>query len=591
MSASSARTGAAAAVLLVMLPLAHALAEGAPTSLLPEAPVTASPVVTPREAFPEVTNPRAEKVQVQELGVIDSNATGILDEAHGGLGSEMWAGTNMAVVQKVLPGLPAQTTSHAMRSLMRRLLLTTAAIPPGSKLAAGDSLIKLRADKLWAMGELDGLNALLKGVPSSAVTPELRRLAVDTALLAGDTATACNETVALRAQAPADPFAAKLQVFCQLTAGKTNEASFGEDVLREQKINDPAFFAAADALAGIGSGKLGDAFAAPTPLTLAMARAAKLPIPEAAAATPQPALLRAIATTPTASLEARLLAGEKAEALGAVDTDVLRQIYESVTFTPQELAAPVADKTTRGRALLYRASLQQTLPTAKAEIIGKALTTATASGSDAYFTAARIYAPQIAGLKPAPELVSFAVPAARALIAAGQAEAAKPWISFARAQGLGNTDIANAAASLAPLLRLLGPDDDRPMPPGALAVWRKARPDLSPDAQIRRGAVCLSLLSAFGEKIPSEEWLPLYDGPLLVTSLHPRPALWNGLRVATEDLRLGETVLLSLASLGEPGLTQSDPSDLYRVVSGLRLLGLDADARALAVEAAIANGV
>jgi len=38
-------------------------------------------------------------------------------------------------------------------------------------------------------------------------------------------------------------------------------------------------------------------------------------------------------------------------------------------------------------------------------------------------------------------------------------------------------------------------------------------------------------------------------------------------------------------------LGQVDPNDLYRVVWSLRHIGLDAEARALAVEAAIANGV
>ena len=64
-----------------------------------------------------------------------------------------------------------------------------------------------------------------------------------------------------------------------------------------------------------------------------------------------------------------------------------------------------------------------------------------------------------------------------------------------------------------------------------------------------------------------------------------------GLRVAAEDLRLGETVMLALASLGDPGPAHADPTELFRVVGALRLIGLDADARALAVEAAIANGV
>ena len=440
------------------------------------------------------------------------------------------------------------------------------------------------------MGDLDGLNALLKGVPEPAVTPELRRLIVDAALLAGDAATACKQEPALRTFFPDDPFPAKLQVFCQFNAGKGREAGLGIDLLREQKISDPAFFAAADALNGIRPGKL-DSLPMANPLTLAMARAAKLAIPESAVgATQPPAILRTIALMPSASLEARLAAAERAEAVGALDTEALRQLYASLTFTPQELAAPLNPTATpRSRALLFRAAEQQALPAAKAEVIAKALSLA--GDGTGYFAAARLFAPQIAAIKPAPELAAFAFAAARALFAAQRTDAAMAWVGLARSQGLASEAAAGTAAALWPLAHLAAAETDRPTSANVLAAWRKVRSDLPAPAAQRRAAVLYGLLAALGDKVPNEDWLALYDAPGVVSALVPRPALWHGLRLAAEDLRLGETVMLGLASIGEPGLTQVDPTDIYQVVSALRLLGLDADARALAVEAAIANGV
>ena len=55
--------------------------------------------------------------------------------------------------------------------------------------------------------------------------------------------------------------------------------------------------------------------------------------------------------------------------------------------------------------------------------------------------------------------------------------------------------------------------------------------------------------------------------------------------------RLGETVLLSLLALGESGPGDADPVVLSRVLSSLRNIGLEAEARALAVEAALAAGL
>ena len=69
------------------------------------------------------------------------------------------------------------------------------------------------------------------------------------------------------------------------------------------------------------------------------------------------------------------------------------------------------------------------------------------------------------------------------------------------------------------------------------------------------------------------------------------PALWHSLRAAAADKRLGETVLLVLVALGQRDLAQASPLTLSAVIVALRQVGLDAEARALAVEAAIAAGV
>ncbi len=600
--------------LLALLPLGSALAQGAPIPLLPQGeagglPSSPAPLPAPapdaarppdmvlespaasQGGIPSPGNPRDERVQVQALGAPDPDATGVLDEAHGGFGTDMWAGARMAVVQKVLPLVPAPTPWLSLRRLERKLLLSTAAAPAGKP--EGAPLIELRAEKLFALGDVDGLVALLKGVPTPAMTADLRRRLADAALLSGDTAAACDQAPSLKTAAPADPFAAKLQVFCQFASGKASEAGLGVDLLREQKLDDPAFFEAADALAGIAPGRMG-AFADPNPLTLAMAGAAKLPLPESVAMhASSPGLLRAIALMPSATPAARLLAAEKAEPYGAVDTDTLRQLYRMVTFTPEELNAPLdtaaADKGFRSRALLFRAAEQQTMPAAKAEIIGKALSLA--GDPNGYFTTARVYAPQIAGIKPAADLAWFAYPAARALFAAERADAARAWLAYARSQASAGNGFAVAAAGLAPLAWLAGRDDAAPLSPAAIAAWHRSRGALPAEAEQRRSAVLFDLLSALGQRLPADEWLPLLDGPPLVASRVPRPALWQGLRIATEDLRLAETVMFALASLGDSGLAQADPDELYRVVAALRLIGLDADARALAVEAAIANGV
>ena len=55
--------------------------------------------------------------------------------------------------------------------------------------------------------------------------------------------------------------------------------------------------------------------------------------------------------------------------------------------------------------------------------------------------------------------------------------------------------------------------------------------------------------------------------------------------------RIGETVLLVLYALGPEGPGGCNPLALSRVITGLRQIGLDSEARAIGMEAAIAAGV
>jgi len=68
------------------------------------------------------------------------------------------------------------------------------------------------------------------------------------------------------------------------------------------------------------------------------------------------------------------------------------------------------------------------------------------------------------------------------------------------------------------------------------------------------------------------------------------PALRGGLIDAAADMRIGETVLFALLVLGPQGPAASDPVTLATVVDALRHVGLDAEARRVALEALMANG-
>lgn len=544
----------------------------AQVSLAPAPALQPAPPAQPVPAAPSEKPP--ERIQVQELASLNPNEAGLIDDAHGGLGAGMWNGSSLALISRGIPLLPNQPGWRALRSLEIRLLESPASLPEGKP--SGESVVSLRAGKLEALGAADAAAQLLSRVPGPQLTPTQRRLQVDAFLLSGDYANACTQEPALRSALQSDNYAQQVQVFCQFQAGRGNEAGLGIDLLRDQKLKDPAFFAAADVLSGLPPAKL-DWASGVSPVSLAMAVQAKLPLADAAVAAAPPAALPALAGDQALAPETRLAAAERAVALGLIPADTLRQLYDSV---PGDIATASAEtgKTPKSRALLYKAVESQPVATQRAELIQRAL-----AGDPA--GAPLVYAPVLVALQATPELVSFAPWAVRSLLAAGQTEAARPWLGILRAEGLVSGS-QNAAAALKPLARLAGLAD--PLSAADLAAWRQARTD-SPADGAKRMLLLMCLLQALGDTPPDEDWLPLLDGPSVITGKVSRSALSVGLLSAAGAQRKGETALYTLLALGDS--RDAEPAEFARLVASLKAAGLQTDARALAVELALAYGI
>jgi hypothetical protein len=548
----------------------------AQVSLAPaQPPQPAQPAVPAAPAPPVFQGEKPqERIQVQDLASLNPNEAGLIDEAHGALGTAMWNGTSLGLISRGIPLLPNQPVWRSLRSLELRLLESPASLPDGKP--GGESIVSMRAGKLEAIGAADAAAQLLARVPGPQMTPTQRRLQVDAFLLSGEYMDACTQEPALRAALQSDNYAQQIQVFCQFLSGKGNEAGLGIDLLRDQKLKDPAFFAAADALSGLPPAKI-DWVAGISPVSLAMAVQAKLPLTEAAVPAAPSSVLPALVRDPNLALETRIAAAERAVGLGLLQPDALRQLYDAAPLDTQT-AGTETGKTAKSRAILYKAVQAQAVPTQRADLIQRAL-----AGDPA--GAPLVYAPAISQMQATSELVSFAPWAVRALLAAGQFEAARPWLGILRAEGLVSGG-QSASAALKPLARLAGLAD--PLTNADLAAWRQARNEAPADG-VKRTVLLLSLLSALGDTPPDEDWLPLLDGPSVVSGKVSRSPLAVGLLVAAGSQRKGETALYTLLSLGET--RDADPAEYARLTAALKSAGLTGDARALAVELALANGI
>ena len=359
-----------------------------------------------------------------------------------------------------------------MRDLERRLLLTNAEAPAGK--GSGVNLFAARADRLASLGLSRDAAALLAMMPAGLMDKVAARLRLDSLLLAGDVDGACKAVDDVSQIASADSYWQETQVFCQLRAGKADQAGLGLDLLGDQGAKDSAFFKLASALGGqkVELDSLPD----PTPLDLAMLRAANLPLPRDAAQSHSPGVLAALAQDRALDSALRLAAAEQAAATGAITTAQLQEAYTSVTFPAGGLDDPIptsaGDPGPIGRARLYQAAGGTLEPQARARLLQAALDRARHQGG--YLLAAQVDMAYLLPLTPAPELAWFAGDAGRALYATGHYEQANAWLELARSAAPGDPQTAAAISALAVYARIAGVGPALSWDPASLEKWRQS---------------------------------------------------------------------------------------------------------------------
>jgi hypothetical protein len=529
-------------------------------------------------------NRSSPSIEVDFIQTIDPDTAGTLTQEQGGFGTDLWSGTKWSTVKALFGYFPVDAGSPAMRALMRRLLLTAAAVPEGKRKPG--AFIALRIKLLTAMGDLTEATDLLASAPGRETNASLARIELDARFLLNDNARACT-LAAAQITKQVNPYWEKAFIFCQALAGEHDKASLGIALLRETGNTDAAFFRLASAISGEKVEDL-TSLPNPTPLHLAMARVAKAKLPADIMATGKLAVLRTVATNPYVAIDLRLEAAERAESSGALPVELLRQLYTGVNFSPEELANPLskaeAETGALSRALLYRTSLVQTVPMAKATAVAKAYALGREGGR--YASTVRAFALVLNDISTSTELAWFAPDAIRAYLVSGEPKKAEAWIGLLRAVAGFDESARTNLIRLLPLARLAGVQTEEPWTADVLMKWWEVEKDSERSRE--RAILLFTLLEAVGEEVPLAAWEMLLNGPERTTTVMPSSVLWERLKAAAESGRIGETITLALLALGEGGPGEANPIVLRGVMKALRFIALDSETSSLAVEAAVA---
>ena len=526
-------------------------------------------------------------IEVGELKELDPDSGGILDASTGGLGMDMWIGTDRDRLLRLLPQLPASQESPTLHDLARRLLLSSAIAPARAEAGGGGSLIAARIQRLAAMGLTGAVAEMMASAPTPETDDVLMRLHIDNRLLLNDNEAAC-KGITERADVLDPLYRDQVAIFCHVLASDKEAAGFGANLLREGgDITDPAFFTLADALTA-GTRPKVESLTDPAPIHLAMATAAKAKLPSDVLETNSPLMLRALADSPLVSDSVQLAAAERAVLAGALDAGSLTEHYAAVTFSAKELDSALSiaegEHSPRNRALLYQAMKLRKLPVARAATIQKAWALAAADGL--YRLGIAVYRTELEALQPGAELAWFAPEAARALFLLNQPEQALTWAATAQ-RFAKEPEEKRAAALLWPLTALA----EGSATGSGHGQWLSALAETGTIETGMEAGLAYSLFEAMGERISDNRWEALLQGGARADVLAPDPAYMRAFRKAATAGRRGETVLLAILILGAGDFAEDGPALLAEIVIGLRKVGLENEARRLAIEAALSAGL
>ena len=589
----------------------------APISIVPE---NVSQAQKPADPGPNLVEgaisgtAQAEGIISAPLTNLDPAGMGLLTPENGGFPSTLWGASDFEVIANLLPLVPANSNSPTMQLLMRRLVLTTATPPDhGNRPSADDStfmlrsreeaseknlpLLRARANRLYQAGSLRYLAALFQRLPSMVDDAALAETQANVHLLSGDVAQAC----ALSDQAKLNHDALywlRMQAFCSAVNGDYTSAAFELDMASELGEADQTWLALMRYLALPPDQREGrqpkpTSVTHLSPIILAMIQMAGMSIPAAVLEDADPIILHVLAINEATPSALRLKAGQQASDLGALGNRSLARIYASVLLQPEELGRALSiapdDDSARARATLYQAAMRSGDALGRLQLLDKVWTRADTPGG--FVNDAQIFGEIAQSIGPANQLVRSAAPLTRALVANGDMNGAVSWYMVLRnAAATRDAQATTDLIGLWPLMQMAGVSNRLPWSADILDVWWQSQAVYPAAEKNRRALRVFSLFEALGQEIPEQYWSALIGTEVAGDQDAIPIVALSRLRASADAGRLGETVTLALVALGPAGPAKADIVTLDSVLRALVTVGLESEARSLALEAMLGNG-
>ena len=530
------------------------------------------------------------KFKIKELEKIDPNTIGTITEKEGGLGYDMWSGSERNIIQNYLRNLPVNKESETAIELMKILLLSNADVP---KSKDPMDLILIRINKLIEIGDFENAKSLIdlvKWVPYKEDNVEILIKQTEINLSLNNFDLACSDIEEKRKKFNENNFWAKVEIFCQILNGDTNKANLSISLLKEdQNFNDDNFLEIIDSLIYKEEIKSGNLFDLDL-LNLVMTRVANINIKESYVLNDNPLFLTMIYRMSNAPIKLRIEAIEKSKKLLNLPIETIEEIYNSYDLKEKDKKISLDDNILLGsdtQSILFQMAITEDYEERKAKILKKALELASINGN--FTLISKLNLNSILEIKPSKKISWFSNYAAKSLLISNKKEEAMAWYEISKKEKNKNPQLFNDFIELWVIVELLNLNDKENQYKNISQneIFESINKFESQNIKLEFDTFGLYILEYFGMKINPQFWLTNLENEEIESKQLPNSSLISLLKNASENQKVGETILLILMSLGNKNFNQLHPFFLQIVISSLNQIGLQEKAFDLVMEALI----
>ncbi len=523
------------------------------------------------------------KFKERELKDIDANTVGTITEDEGGLGYDMWSGSERNIIQNYLKNLPINKESDTAIELIKKLLLSNAKVPKSN----GEiDLILIRINKLIELGDFENAKSLIDLV-NKKDNEEILIKQTEINLSLNNFDLACSNIEEERKSFKQNLFWRKVEIFCQILNGKTNKANLSLSLLKEEKnFNDENFLKIIDSL--IYKDEINDeSLVNLNLLNLVMTRVANINIKESYVLNDDPLLLTMIYRMPNAPIKLRIEAIEKSKKLLNLPIETIEEIYNSYDLKAKDKKISLDDNILLGsetQSILFQMAIAEDDEEKKAKIIKKSLELASINGNLTLIS--KLNLNSLLEIKPSKNLSWFANYAAKSLLISNKKEEAMKWYEILKKEKNKNTELFNNFIELWVIVEFLNLKNRESEYKNISQneILKSIDKFDSQNKKLVFDTLGFYILENFGVKINPQFWLINLDNQEIESKQLPNSSLISLLKYSSKNKKVGETILLILMSLNDKNFNQLHPFFLQIVINSLNQIGLQENAFDLVIE-------